>query len=112
MTKTCVFCLIVSGQSPAKIVAESADTVAFEPLNPCVPGHLLVVPKTHVADALENPFITGITTMRACEIAQRDLNIIINVGALASQTVFHLHVHLIPRHENDGVLLPWSYQHA
>lgn len=86
--------------------------VAFEPLNPVTPGHLLVVPKAHVRDAAENSFAAG-AAMECAAMAARsvgDCNIITSVGPLATQTVYHLHVHVVPRREGDGLALPWTGQ--
>lgn len=80
------------------------------PLNPVTKGHLLVVPRRHVADATVDPALAG----RAFEIAAqlaRDLdaaNIITSMGEPATQTVFHLHLHVVPRRDGDGLRLPWS----
>lgn len=106
----CPFCgRIAKGQ-----FGESArHAVSFEPLNPVTPGHLLVVPREHVADAAEAPGITAITTQFAAELAGRlgeDFNIITSAGAAATQTVRHLHLHLVPRREGDGLHLPWTGQ--
>jgi histidine triad (HIT) family protein len=105
---SCAFCLIVQGLAPAEIVYMWEDALAIVPLNPCTSGHLLVIPKVHVATALEDPEVSAITLRRASEIASDPCNIIINVGKEASQTIFHLHIHIVPRSANDGLLLPWS----
>lgn len=86
--------------------------VAFEPLSPVAPGHRLIVPKTHLRDAAENPFVTG-TVMECAAMAARalgDCNIITSIGPAATQTVFHLHVHVVPRRPGDGLALPWTGQ--
>lgn len=84
----------------------------FEPLNPVVPGHLLVVPDTHVRDAAEDPDVAAGAMEVAATIAQRytAANIITSIGADATQSVFHLHAHVVPRRPGDGLLLPWSGQ--
>lgn len=88
------------------------DAVAvFEPLNPVVPGHLLVVPFRHVHDALADPEVTAYTMAYAAEVATPDCNLITSVGPAATQTVPHLHVHIVPRREGDGLMLPWTGQH-
>jgi histidine triad (HIT) family protein len=76
-------------------------------------GHILVIPKRHVRDALHNPDVTARTMQRAAELGacrKRSMNLITSVGAVATQTVFHLHIHLVPRREGDGLQLPWGGQ--
>ena len=101
----------------------------FEPLSPVTPGHLLVVPVEHHDDASARPMITGGAFEIAAEVvaASRapggtyirhlpkesidDFNLITSAGSsAATQTVFHLHVHIVPRREGDGLALPWTGQ--
>lgn len=103
----CVFCRIIDGIEPAEIVRRWHDAVAFVPLNPVTPGHILVVPVEHVWDATESPYVTGRVFSRAAEIMPNPGNLITSAGREATQSVFHLHVHIIPRRENDGLALPW-----
>jgi histidine triad (HIT) family protein len=87
--------------------------VSFEPLNPVTPGHLLVVPRMHVSDATVQPWVTAEVMRYAAELAgllRGPSNIITSVGKAATQSVFHLHVHLVPRREGDGLHLPWTGQ--
>lgn len=107
----CPFCEIVAGRAPATFVHEWSDAIAIVPLDPVVDGHVLVIPKTHVADFTTDPSVTGATAQRAAELA-RDLdlmsaNLITSKGRAATQSVFHLHQHLAPPAENDGLTLPW-----
>ena len=104
----CVFCGIVNGDVRADIVKVWRDAIAFVPLNPVTDGHVLVVPKTHVADALQNPDVTAAVVKRASELARGQCNLITSVGENATQSIYHLHIHIVPRRENDGLLLPWS----
>lgn len=111
--KFCVFCRIAAGTEPAEIVFEWPDAVAFRPLNPVTDGHLLVIPRAHVADALEDTVVTASTMARAADAAfgvlrRSGCNLITSVGIDATQTVFHLHIHVVPRRPGDGLLLPWS----
>lgn len=110
----CVFCEIASGREPTELVYEDAYAVAFEPLNPVVPGHLLVVPRAHVRDFREDEHISAKTMFAATLCAQNYLedgvNLITSAGSAATQTVFHLHLHLVPRMQGDGLKLPWSEQ--
>jgi len=110
----CVFCEIIAGRSPAKMVYAWLDAIAFEPLNPVAPGHVLVVPRIHVQDALVDPVVTAVTFHRAAELAARHhpCNLIASAGEAATQTVFHLHAHIVPREHGDGLPLPWTPQQA
>jgi histidine triad (HIT) family protein len=107
----CPFCEVVAGRAPAEIVREWPDAIAIVPLGPVVDGHLLVIPHDHVSDFSADPDVTAITARRAAELAlERGLicaNLITSMGAAATQSVFHLHLHLVPRAENDGLALPW-----
>lgn len=103
----CVFCQrIAKGQYEQ----DSPWSVVFEPLNPVTPGHLLVVPKRHVRDATEAPHLTGKVMADAARIAPRQANIITSIGNIATQSVFHLHIHIVPRRNGDGLHLPWTGQ--
>lgn len=85
----------------------------FEPLNPVTPGHLLVVPGEHVMDASVAPATASAVMFEAAMKVQRlggAANIITSVGAAATQSVYHLHVHVVPRRPDDGLSLPWSDQ--
>ncbi|MEO3860910.1 HIT domain-containing protein [Acrocarpospora sp. B8E8] len=111
MSRTdCVFCRIVAGDAPADIVYRWPDAVAFVPLGPVTEGHVLVVPKVHVQDATEDPYTTGLAMSAAAELGRTmwPCNIITSAGELATQTVFHLHLHIVPRREGDGLALPWT----
>lgn len=106
----CVFCRIVDGSAPAKMVREWADAIAFVPLGPVTDGHVLVVPRQHVADAVEDPAVTAATMARAAEFAAEHeaSNLITSIGRAATQSVFHLHIHVVPRVEGDALRLPWT----
>lgn len=104
----CPFCKIVAGLAPATIVHEWEDALAIVPLGPVVPGHTLVIPKAHVADFMADPDVTAATFRRAAELGSGDSNLITSSGVAATQSVFHLHVHLVPRTKDDGLALPWS----
>ena len=90
--------------------------VGFEPLNPVTKGHLLFVPRKHVVDAAEDPAITANVFGAAADYAKEKLsklqsfNLITSAGKYATQTVEHLHVHLVPRRKDDGLTLPWTGQ--
>lgn len=107
----CPFCRrIANGEFDT---AYFADVVSFEPLNPVTPGHRLFVPCVHVEDAAESPGTTSAVMMAAATAARElgnDCNLIASVGPAATQTVRHLHIHLVPRRPGDGLALPWTGQ--
>ncbi len=115
----CPFCAIVAGTAPAEILHRWPEAIAITPLNPVVPGHVLVIPRRHVADFTE-PFpgawlLVGRVMAYAAEYAAHemgDCNLITSKGEAASQSVFHLHVHLLPRRPGDDVTLPWPHNAA
>lgn len=104
----CVFCDIVNGKAPATMADEITHSIAIVPLNPVTPGHILVIPRHHVRDALESPYVTSASMDWACRIAKGPCNIITSVGREATQSVFHLHIHIVPRGLGDGLKLPWD----
>lgn len=115
----CVFCDIANVDSKDQVLVnyEDLSVVVFEPLNPCIVGHRLFVPTIHVKNITDlTP--SGNVMSDIFEAIRRytesnnvkDYNVIINNGELADQTVFHLHVHLIPRTEAKSVAMPWSHQ--
>ncbi|MCU1680949.1 MAG: hypothetical protein JWQ81_1688 [Amycolatopsis sp.] len=106
----CVFCEVVAGTAPAAIVREWPDAVAFKPLDPVVEGHVLVVPREHVDDATTDPVVTAYTMHRAAELAREmdHSNILTSIGKPATQSIFHLHIHVIPRATGDQLMLPWG----
>lgn len=113
MTDSCVFCSIVSGKSPADVVLDTPDVLGIVPLNPVTSGHVIFLPKVHVADATDDPTITG-ETMRAASLYGKyraisdSMNLITSVGEDATQSVYHLHIHLVPRRHCDLLPLPWT----
>jgi histidine triad (HIT) family protein len=113
MSEECVFCRLIR---EGAYDGEHDGIVDFAPLHPVVPGHRLVVPKVHVADALEDPWLTGRVMAYAANLARagnlHPCNIMTSAGAEATQSVFHLHAHVVPRREGDGLMLPWTEQQA
>ena len=110
----CPFCGIVNGDS-ALIRRVRQDIWIIVPLNPVVPGHVIAFPEQHVVDAAAMPTVTA-RAMEQISWWARDMghefNLITSAGPAATQTVHHLHIHYVPRREGDGLLLPWSNQHA
>jgi histidine triad (HIT) family protein len=114
MVTDCVFCEIAAERAPATVVCEWPDALAIRPRNPVVPDHVLVLPRAHVASAAADPVVTGATMARAALWAswQGPCNLITSVGAEATQTVMHLHIHVVPRRAGDGLALPWTNRGA
>lgn len=113
----CVFCRIADGHDTAKIEAVVNGIMVIEPLNPVTPGHLLVIPALHVEDFRSNPRITADAAYVAAKFANEvygdmDVNMLTSAGGNATQTVKHLHWHLVPRTEGDGLQLPWTGRRA
>jgi histidine triad (HIT) family protein len=112
----CEFCRIIRRQDPARIVWESDVALAFFPLKPAALGHTLVVPKEHVIDLwavnetlAAQLMVTAVRVARAIRTALNPdgMNLISSVGEAASQTVFHLHLHLVPRWKTDHIPSIW-----
>lgn len=111
MSTECIFCNLGSIKG---VTSVNDDVVMFEPLNPVTPGHRLFVHRRHTKHAGRNPRITGQVFEAAAEYGAKQLkpfNLITSAGEIATQTVFHLHVHYVPRAKDDGLMLPWSNQH-
>ncbi|MGN6252048.1 MAG: HIT family protein [Marmoricola sp.] len=116
----CLFCAIVAGDVPSTRVFENERTVAFMDINPGSRGHVLVVPKRHAKDLLEiDAEDLAACTRTAQELAGRaverlgadGVNLLNCCGATAWQTVFHFHLHVIPRYDDprrDRLQLPWE----
>jgi histidine triad (HIT) family protein len=112
----CIFCKIVAGELPATIVAEDERTIAFMDINPATRGHALVIPRAHSADLLsvEPEDLTAamlasqrLATRMREQLAADGVNLVNSCGAVAWQTVFHFHVHVVPRYAEDPLRLPW-----
>jgi diadenosine tetraphosphate (Ap4A) HIT family hydrolase len=106
--RTCVFCDLIATSD--ELIEETTGVYHFEPLNPVVPGHRLFI-ADHYQQAHQNPAITGLLFGEAARHAARqggDYNLIVNGGPAAGQTVFHTHVHYVPRRPGDGLLMPWG----
>jgi histidine triad (HIT) family protein len=114
----CIFCKIVRGEIPSSVVLETDDEVAFLDIRPVNKGHVLLVPKEHHANLAELPdelaAHAGMLLPRLCRAVQAatgsdGLNVIVNTGRAAGQTVDHVHWHVIPRFHNDPVNWPWPH---
>lgn len=112
----CIFCKIVAGDLPATIVDEDERTIAFMDIAPATRGHALVIPRAHATDLLsverEDLSAVALAAQRlAARMKERlgadGVNLLNSCGAAAWQTVFHFHVHVIPRYDDDPLRLPW-----
>ena len=112
----CVFCRIVARQIPATVVHEDGQTLAFMDIGQVNPGHVLVALKAHAENlyALDEAQAAAVfrTTARVARairaaFAPEGLSVYQANGKSAGQTVFHFHIHLVPRHEGDGMSLAW-----
>ena len=112
----CIFCKIVAGELPAAVVGSDERVLAFLDINPATRGHTLVIPRAHVEDLHE---IDSEDLAAATALAQRiagrvrerlgadGVNLLHSSGSAAWQTVFHFHIHVIPRYLGDPLRLPW-----
>ena len=113
----CIFCKILAGELPGQIVDEDESTVAFMDIHPATRGHALVIPREHSRDLLEiSGSDLGATVVAAQRLARRmherlgadGVNLLNARGEAAWQTVFHFHMHVIPRYHGDPLRLPWD----
>jgi histidine triad (HIT) family protein len=112
----CIFCKILDGRLPATVVDEDERTIAFMDINPATRGHALVIPRSHskdllAVDAEDLIAVTQAAKRLAARMHERlgadGVNLVNSCGELAWQTVFHFHVHVIPRYAGDAMRLPW-----
>ena len=112
----CIFCAIVAGEIPAATVYEDEHVLAFMDIAPANPGHTLVIPKQHYRNIFDMPAEVGSQIMQAAIPIANAIRAALNPDGLnlfqanepaAFQTVFHFHLHLIPRWESDSIRSPW-----
>src|SRR5688572_27441133 len=117
----CIFCKIVAGELPAQKIDEDEHTISFMDINPWTRGHALVIPREHTRNLYEAPEAAlHNTTVAAQRLARRmrdslgadGVNLLNACEPAAWQTVFHYHVHVIPRYEDDPLKLPGQPQEA
>lgn len=113
----CPFCAIVDGRLPAAIVHQDADTLAFLDITAVTPGHTLVIPRRHATDLWEIDEQDALAVMRTVRrVAHRQREVLAPAGLTLFQAnrpagwqdVFHLHVHVVPRAEDDRLSRPWT----
>jgi histidine triad (HIT) family protein len=112
----CIFCKILAGELPGTIVDEDERTIAFMDIAPATRGHALVIPRVHTPDLLsvdpEDLRAVAVASQRLAvrakeRLAADGINLVNSCGAVAWQTIFHFHVHVIPRYDGDPLRLPW-----
>jgi len=112
----CVFCGIIEGIEPAEVIFENEDTIAFLDIASATEGHTLVVPRQHCVDLFDIGEDRAASVMRAgIEVAEllkqalqpEGMNLVHASGSAAWQSVFHFHLHLIPRYRIDELMPPW-----
>ena len=114
----CIFCKIASGEIPSATIYEDEDFRVILDIEPASKGHALILPKEHYANLYELPeelaskvlivakkVITRMTEIVGCD----GYNVLQNNGEAAGQTVFHFHMHLIPRYKDDDVTIGWEH---
>ncbi len=119
MKDDCIFCKLANGVFPTNSIYEDEDFNVILDLAPATKGHALILPKVHADNLYELPdetaakafvlakkLMTSMTEKLGCD----GFNVVQNNGSVAGQTVFHFHMHLIPRYENDGQRINWKPQ--
>ena len=112
----CIFCKVIAGEIPSQTIDSDEHTVTVMDINPATRGHVVVVTRTHARSLLElhdDDLLAAMHTVRRVTELLRDrlkpagFNILHNIGRAAWQSIFHFHVHVIPRYEDDPLQLPW-----
>lgn len=115
--ENCIFCKIANGEIPSRTIYEDEQFRVFLDLSPAAKGHALIVPKEHYANLYELPEDLAADAMRLAkkEMARMSqklscdgFQLVQNNGEIAGQTVFHFHLHLIPRYKTDGQRIAWE----
>ncbi|MDR1214515.1 MAG: HIT domain-containing protein [Propionibacteriaceae bacterium] len=109
MSQDCLFCRIVAGQIPSRQLWSDDRAVAFLDIGPWQRGHSLVVPRRHLADGADDasawqevgPGLTAVADLVRRRLGADGVNFLSNAGAVAGQEVFHFHVHVIPRYQDN-----------
>ena len=121
MKEDCIFCRIANGEIPAKTLYEDDKFRVILDQGPATKGHALIIPKEHYADLYELPEELAGEVMKLAKrmvirmtekLGCKGFNLVQNNGDLAGQTVFHFHMHMIPRYQADGQKIGWKPQEA
>ncbi len=117
MSDNCIFCKIIAGEIPSTTVYEDENFKAILDVNPAARGHVIILPKKHAANIFELeeddaakifPVAAKIATALKKTYQCDGVNVLQNNGEAAGQTVFHLHVHVIPRYKGDDINIMWN----
>jgi len=112
----CIFCKVIAGEIPGEMVDSDDRTVTVMDINPATRGHVVVIPREHAENLLsvsdEDLAAVMAAVRRICErmqdtIGPAGFNVLNNMGRAAWQSIFHFHVHVIPRYADDPLQLPW-----
>jgi histidine triad (HIT) family protein len=112
----CIFCKVIAGEIPSQTIDSDEHTVTVMDINPATRGHVVVVTRAHARSLLElhdDDLLAAMHTVRRVTELLRErlkpagFNILHNIGRAAWQSIFHFHVHVIPRYEDDPLQLPW-----
>jgi histidine triad (HIT) family protein len=112
----CVFCKVIAGEIPGEVVDSDDRTVTVMDVNPATRGHVVVMPRDHTENLLAVSEEDLAATMKAARrmierisqtLAPAGFNVLNNMGRAAWQSIFHFHVHVIPRYADDPLQLPW-----
>ena len=113
----CIFCKIAGGEIPSNTIYENSEFKVIMDIAPASKGHVLIIPKEHFKDIYEIDAITAGKLFQLATVVARalkevlhcdGLNVLQNNGLIAGQTVYHFHMHLIPRYENDNAGILWE----
>jgi histidine triad (HIT) family protein len=116
-----IFCKVVSGEIPSELVDSDEWTVTVMDINPATRGHVVVIPREHAEDLLavsDEDFVASMHAVRRIVGRMREtlepagFNVLNNMGRAAWQSIFHFHVHVIPRYADDPLQLPWRPEPA
>jgi histidine triad (HIT) family protein len=112
----CIFCAIVAGELPASVIASDERAIAFMDINPATRGHVLVIPRAHSQDIhdIDAEDLAAVIALAQVvagrargQLGAEGVNLLHSAGRAAWQTVFHFHIHVIPRYSGDPLVLPW-----
>lgn len=110
MTPNCLFCQVIQKKIPAHLVAENNDYLAFLDINPASEGHTLIIPKKHAENIIELeqkdwinlfPLLQKVVSKLQKNFQPQGFNFITNMNEVAYQSVFHFHLHIIPKYQKD-----------
>jgi histidine triad (HIT) family protein len=112
----CIFCKVIAGEIPGEVVDSDDRTLTVMDINPATRGHVVVMTRTHAESLLDlgdEDLMAAMKTVRRVVHRMRDtlqpdgFNILHNIGRAAWQSIFHFHIHVIPRYKDDPLRLPW-----